>query len=163
MDKNNLSKILTAVSAVIGAVGVFFLIRIVMIGDEAFTTDVDVQNSVLEPYISFSLYLLYVSIAVTLFFSVWNLVKHPDQLKKTLISLAVLGVVLVACYAGAPDNVVLDITGQPLLKDANDQVITGEEAASISKWVSTGINYSMVLGVVGLGFFVWDFIKGLLK
>ena len=103
------------------------------------------------------------SIAVTLVFSVWNLVKHPDQLKKTLISLAVLGVVLVACYAGASDNVVLDITGQPLLKDGNDQVITGDEAASISKWVSTGINYSMVLGVVGLGFFVWDFIKGLLK
>ena len=164
MDNNKLSKILTAISAVIGLVGVYFLASIIAIGDDALTTDADAQGSVISPLISFSLFLLYATILITLVYSVWNLAKNPDQLKKALISLGALAVILVVVYVSAPDNIPLDVNNQPIaIESAGGKVLVGDAAVSASKWVSTGINYAGVLGVVGLVFFLIDFVKGLFK
>jgi len=164
MDNNKLSKILTAISAFIGLVGVYFLVQIVAVGDETLMIDADEQAAVISPFISFSTWVLYITILITVVASVYNLVKHPDQLKKALISLGVLGVILVVVYSMAPANIVLDVNGQPIpIEAANGTVLMGDAAISASKWVSTGINYAVVLGAVGLAFFLWDFIKGLLK
>ncbi|MDA8596448.1 MAG: hypothetical protein ACPGR7_03205 [Flavobacteriaceae bacterium] len=164
MNKNNLSKILTAVSAVIGLIGVYFLVRIISVGDETLEIDADAQASVIDPLISFSLFLLYATILITVVYSIWNLIKSPEQLKKSLISLGVLVVMLVVVYATAPDNTVLDVNNQVIpIEAADGSILTGDAAVSASKWVSTGINYAGVLGIVGLVFFMIDFIKGLFK
>ena len=91
---------------------------------------------------------------VAVAFSVINLVKQPQVLKRTLMGLGILAVFLVVSYAMASDAAVLDPFGK---------VLEDGEAGSISKWVSTGINFSFILGAIGIIFFVVDFAKGLIK
>ena len=149
-----LSKILTLVAGFIGLVAFYFFIRIVMIGDETIETDADVQASIVSPFITFAKIILIATTVIAVVFSIVNLVKHPQVLKRTLIGLGILGVFLVLSYVLASDAAVTDPFGR---------VLEDGEAGSVSKWVSTGINYSAILGVIGLGFFVVDFFKGLAK
>ena len=149
-----LSKILTIVAGVIGFVGFFFFIRIVMEGDDALETDLGLQNSIISPFVSFAKYLLILVTGIAVVFSVRNLFKEPEALKRTLLGVGVLAVILLGSYLFASDAEVTDTMGK-VLKDG--------EAGSISKWVSTLINYSFVLGTIGLLFFVVDFVKSLVK
>ena len=66
--------------------------------------------------------------------------------------MAALAVLLLIAYMMASDEATTNMSGN-IIKDG--------EAGSTSKWVSTGIWYSMILGAIGLGFFLWDFVKSL--
>ncbi len=148
------SKILTIITAIIGLIGVFFLIRIIMVGDEAVETSADVQSGIVDPFITFSYVLLIITTIITLLLSVVNLIKNPQALKKTLMSLAVLGVLLIISYFMASDAAVTDGVGK-VLKDG--------AAGATSKWVSALINFSAILGVIGLGAIGAGFVKSLVK
>ncbi len=148
------SKILTYVTGLIGLIGFYFFVRIVMEGDDPIIEDAGLQASILSPFISFSIFLLIATAVISVFFSLLNLTKHPDVLKRTLMGVAVMGVLLVVAYVFATDEAVTDAMGK-VLKDG--------EAGSVSKWVSTLINYSFMLGAIGLGFFLFDFVKSLVK
>lgn len=104
-------------------------------------------------YVTYALLLLIVAVALALIFSLLNLVKKPALLKKALLSLAVLGVVLAAAYFMADGDAVYDASGN---------IFAGSEG-SVSKWVGTFINYSMILIIVGAVLFVYDMIKNLIK
>ena len=147
-------KILTLVAGLIGIIAFYFFIRIVMIGDEIIETDADVQASIVDPFISFAKLILIATGVIAVVFSVVNLVKQPQVLKRTLLGLGVLAVFLVIAYVMASDAAVTDPFGK-ILEDG--------EAGSISKWVSTGINFSFILGAIGIVFFLVDFAKGLVK
>jgi len=149
---DKLSKVLSIVSGVIGVIAIYFLTRIIMEGDETVSNDLDVQNSIVSPFIQFAKFVLIITSILAIGFSLWNMVRQPAMLKKTLFSLGALGVVLVIAYVLASDAAVYDVSGN-VLKDG--------EQGSISKWVSTGIWYSIILGAIGLGFFLWDFVKSL--
>ena len=148
-----LSKILTLVAGLIGLIGFFFFVRILMEGDDAIKVDADLQNSILSPFISFSIFLLIVTAVIAVAFSAVNLVKHPTVLKRTLMGLGVMAVFLVIAYTLADDGAVMSLG--KVLKDG--------EAGSVSKWVSTGINFSAILGIIGFGAFFVDFVKSLVK
>jgi len=151
---NKLSKITTGIAAVIGLIGFFFFVRVLMEGDDAIENDMAVQASIVPPFIMFSLIVFFITIFVTIFFSVRSMVKNPENLKKTLYSLAILGAILLVSYMFASDAEVTDVFGNTL-KDG--------EAGATSKWVGTGIIYSLALGAVGLILFVSDLLKGLVK
>jgi len=151
---NKLSKIVTAVAAVIGVIGFFFFIRVLMAGDDAIENDAAVQASIVPPFITFSLAVFYLTIGVTIFFSLRGMVQNPENLKKTVLSLVMLGAVLAVSYMFASDAEVTDVFGKTL-KDG--------EAGATSKWVGTGIIYSLVLGTIGLVLFIVDLLKGLVK
>ena len=151
---NKLSKIATGFAAFIGLVGIFFFVRILMEGDDAIETSAELQASILGPSITFSLGVIYLTIAITVFFSILNMVKNPESLKKTLGSLLILGVLLAVSYMFASDAEVTDVYGSAL-EDG--------EAGATSKWVGTGIIYSLVLGGIGLSLFIFDLLKGLVK
>jgi glucan phosphoethanolaminetransferase (alkaline phosphatase superfamily) len=151
---DKISKILSIITGVIGLIAVYFLIRIIMAGDDVVKESVDLQSSLVSPYITFAVVVLIITAVLAVVFSLWNLVKHPKLLKKTLISLAALVVVLVFSYMIASDAEVTNVSGN---------VLEDGEKGSISKWVSTGIWYSLILGAVGLGFFIWDFVKSLVS
>jgi len=148
------SKILTLVAGLIGLIAFYFFIRIVMVGDDIIETDADVQASIVSPFINFAKFVLIATGVIAVVFSILNLVKHPQVLKRTLLGVAALVVILVIAYSVSSDAAVLDVSGR---------VLEDGEAGSISKWVSTGINFSAILGVIGLGFFVVDFIRSLAK
>jgi len=149
-----LSKILTLVAGLIGLIAFFFFIRIMIEGDDALKIDADLQSSILSPFISFSIFALIATSVIAVVFSMINLFKHPDVFKRTLLGVGVLAVLLVVAYSFASGDAVTDQMGK-ILEDG--------EAGSVSKWVSTLINYSFILGAVGLVFFIVDFVKGLVK
>ena len=151
---NKFSKILTLVAGLIGLIAFYFFIRIVMVGDDIIETDAEVQASIVSPFINFAKFVLIATALIAVVFSIVNLVKHPQVLKRTLIGVAALAGLLVAAYAVSSDAAVTDTVGR---------VLEDGEAGSVSKWVSTGINFSAILGVVGLAFFLFDFVKSLAK
>jgi hypothetical protein len=123
-----------------------------MEGDDAVKESLELQNSLVSPFVQFAKIILIITTIITLVFSLLNLIKHPKLLKKTLVSIGALLVLLIFAYAMASDAAVTNASGN-IIKDG--------EAGSTSKWVSTGIWYSMILGGIGLGFFLWDFVKSL--
>ena len=153
MNKN-LSRILTIITGVIGLLGFVFFIRVIMAGDDPIKEDAAIQASIVDPFVTFSKLLLIVTAVIAIVFSLVNLVKHPHVLKRSLVAVGILAVFLIIAYSISSDAAVLDPFGK-VLKDG--------EAGSVSKWVSTGINFSAILGVIGLGFFVVDFVRSLVK
>ncbi len=149
-----LSKILSIITGIISLVAIFFLVRIIMEGDDVVKESLEVQNSIVSPYITFAKVVLIITAVLAVGFSLLNLIKHPKALKKALISVGVLAVLLAIAYAMADDGATLSSSGN-VLKDG--------EAGSTSKWVSTGITYSLILGTVALIGVLWDFVKSLVS
>ena len=138
---SNISKILSLVSGLIGLIAIYFLVRIIMVGDDAVKESLEVQNSLVSPFVSFARIILIITAIIAVVFSLWNLVRQPKLLKKSLISLAGMAVLLIIAYGLASDAAVTNASGM---------VLKNGEAGSVSKWVSTGIIYSMILGGIGL-------------
>lgn len=151
---DKISKILSIVTGLIGLIGVYFLVRIIMEGDEVVKQNVEVQNSLVSPYITFAVWILAITAILAIVFSIWNLIKHPQLLKQTLISLVALGALLALSYALADDSAVTNVSGN-VLKDG--------EAGAVSKWVSTGIWYTIILGAIALLGILADFVKSLVS
>ncbi|MCD6543520.1 MAG: hypothetical protein J7K34_03335 [Flavobacteriaceae bacterium] len=151
---DKLSKILSVVTGLIGLVAVYFLVRIIMEGDEVVEQSVDLQNSLVSPYITFAKWVLIITALLAVVFSIWNLIKHPQMLKMTLISLVFLGVLLAIAYMLASDAAVTNVSGN-ILKDG--------EAGAVSKWVSTGIWYTMILGGIAILGILAGFVKSLVS
>ena len=155
MKDNKFSKIITYVVTLLALIGIILLVRVLMAGEEAVENDVDVANKVVSPLVYFSQYLLYFAIGITLVLSLGGLFKNPESLKKTLLGLAVLGLLFVGAYSLSDSNIVLD--------NADIVLTGGEEGSSTNRLVGTGIWFSVILGLLGLGFFVYDLVKGLIK
>ena len=149
--KNNLSKILNIFIAVIALIGAFLFIRIFITDG----SDVSALDGAVGNIVSCSTILLYFAVGATLILSFIALFRNPENLKKTLLGIALLGVVLVFAYFLADSEAVLDTA---------DKVLVGGEAGSTTnQWVGTGIWYSIALGLVASLFFVYDLLKGLVK
>jgi hypothetical protein len=155
MKNDKLSKILNIFIAFIAIIGTILFIRIFMEDAELIKTDPAIQQSIISPIIVFSTWLLYLAVGITIVLSLIGLFKNPESLKKTLFGLVALGVILVLAY----------FTGDSLaVTDPQGKVLPGGEAgSSINHWVSTGIWYSIFLGIVAGIFFVYDLVKGLIK
>ena len=154
MNLNKIAKILAVLIAVVGA---GLLMRIFIAGSENFENNAKLQASIIDPLITFSMVILGLVVLITLVLSVWALIKNPAALKKTLMGLAALGLILVVSHFILSDN-------SQNVVDAAGKVLEGGEAGSAtSKWVSTGIWYSIILGIAGGVLFVGDLLKGLIK
>ena len=125
-----------------------------MEGDDAVKESVDLQNSLVSPYISFAKIVLYITAILAVGFSILNLVKNPQLLKKSLVSLVALGILLALAYGMADDSETINAAGN---------VVKDGEAGAISKWVSTGIWYSVILGGVGILIIFGGFIKSVVS
>lgn len=144
------TKILNIGVAVVMLLGLFFWIRTGMNGDDL-KGNADLQASVLNPFSWLTFLLLIVSTGSAVIFSIINLVKHPTLLKRSLMGLAAMVIILLVAYFMSTGGAVHNLKGEELA------------SADVSKWVSTGIWYSLLLGGVGLLFFVYDFAKSFVK
>jgi hypothetical protein len=154
MSNDKLSRILTIVAAVIGLLGAFFLIRIMMAGSDEVQNSADLQNSIVSPFITFTQIVLFLTAAAAIIFSILNLLKHPKALKKTLMMIVGMAVILAIAYFTASDAAVTDITGN---------VIKNGEAGSTSKWVSALITFTGFLGLIGIGSIALGVVRGFIK
>jgi len=144
------AKILNILVAVVMILGLFLWVRTGMYGDEL-KGNADLQASVLNPFSYLTFLLLLLSAGSAIVFSIINLVKHPTLLKRSLMGLGAMAVILLIAYLMSTGGVVNNMKGEELA------------SASVSKWVSTGIWYSILLGGLGLFFFVVDFAKSFVK
>jgi len=144
------TKILNIVVGVIMLLGLIFWIRTGMNSDNL-EGNADLQASILNPFSYLTFALLIVAAGTAIIFSVINLVKNPAHFKRALIGLVFMAVILLIAYSISPDNIVTNLSGKELV------------TASVSKWVSTGIWYSIFLGAIGFLFFIFDFLKSLIK
>jgi len=149
------NKILSIIIAVVALVGAFLFIRIFMEDAEAIETDVDLQNKVISPIIYYSTFLLIATVVITVVLSLWSIIRNPENLKKTLMGLLALGVLLIVSYFLSDSEAVINAAGG--ISEG------GEAGSSINQWVGAGIWYSIILGVIASGFFVYDLAKGLIK
>ncbi|WOC40907.1 hypothetical protein [Polaribacter sp. HL-MS24] len=155
MKDNNLAKYLSIFVAVIAVIGAVLFIRVFMEDTTALENDPAVQQSVINPIVWFSAFLLYASVIIALVLSVWSMIKNPQNLKKMVLGVGLLAVVLIICYFMADSNAVLD---------TQNKVLEGGEAGTATnQWVGTGIWFSIALGLVASLFFVYDLVKGLIK
>ena len=149
------NKILNIIIAAIAIIGAILFIRIFMEDTEALKNDVSVQNSVISPLINFSTILLYAAVIIAVGLSLWTIIRNPENLKKMLMSLAILAVLLFIAYFLADSEVVYNAAGK---------ISPGGEAgSSTNQWVGTGIWYSVILGGFATIFFIVDLVKGLIK
>ncbi|WP_340075198.1 hypothetical protein [Leptobacterium sp. I13] len=98
-----------------------------------------------DPYsdlmINIAKYLVIITAAVVLLFTLKNLVSHPDKLKKALIAVVGFLIVVGIGYALA------------------DGEATDTTSASASKWVGTGLYTFYVLTFIAIGAMVVSGIK----
>lgn len=144
------SKILTILVAVIAVIGLGLFVGVSMAGE-----DPEPLDAAVGPLVAFSTYLLYAAVLVTVVLSLWNLVKNPENLKKSLLGLAALGVLLVISYILGDSDAVVNAQGAVLEG--------GEQGSAVNQWVGSLIWLSAILAVIGGIFFVYDLIKGLVK
>ncbi|PQJ21539.1 hypothetical protein [Tenacibaculum sp. SG-28] len=142
------NKILTLLVALISIIGIGMYINVSVIDEE----NVEAISNAVSPLVGYSLWLFIGVVAVAILASLWGLFKNPAALKKTLLGLLVLGVLFVVSYFASSDGQVMG---------ADNNVLA--EQGSVSKWVGTGITYSIILGAFASVFFVWDILKGIVK
>jgi uncharacterized membrane protein len=155
MKDNNLAKYLSIFVALIAAAGAVLFIRVFMADSDEILENPKVQESVISPLVSFSTILLIVTISIAVLLSIWSMIKNPQNLKKIGLGVVLLAVVLAISYNIADSDAVLDMQGA--------LIEGGEAGTTINQWVSTGIWFSMALGLVASLFFVYDLGKGLIK
>lgn len=137
----------------LGLIGVVLLVMVVSAG-EAIETDLDVQTSVVDPFVSFTFLMLGLTTVFAIGFSLWSLVQNGDALKKAIISLAVLGVLFVIAYSLADDAAVTN---------KFNMIIENGEKGSVSKNTGALITYTYFLGAIGLLCVVWGSVKSMLS
>ena len=133
-----LENIIKIVCAVLGLLGVIFLFRILATGDDDIKMAASMGDfSLISPLISLSMFILFITVAVTIIFSLINLASNPGKLKKSLIFIGFLIIVIGIAYASSAGV-------ETPMKDG--QVLS----ASGSKWVGTGIRVFYILASVAV-------------
>lgn len=150
---NKFNKIAKILAAVLGLVGVIMLARVLGYGDdEGLLNDLDAQSGLVDPFVSFTILMLYLTAGIAIVFSIWNLIKSPAALKKALIGLGALAVLYFIAYSQASDA---EVTG------AGGVAIKDGAAGFIPKTVGTLIIYTYILGVIGLLMVVWGSVRAM--
>jgi hypothetical protein len=139
-------------SGLLGVIGVILLVLVLLAGDEAVRTDLATQSRVVDPFITFTFVILGIALILTLGFTLLGLLKNPGALKKSLLTLAVLGVLFFIAYM---------LSNGDAVTDKFNQVIKDGEAGPVSRRVGTLINYTYILGVIGLVCVLWGSLKGM--
>ena len=147
----NLQTIVKIVSAVFGLLGVVFLFRIIGAGDEEIKMAASSGDfATVSPLVSLAIAILFITVFITLVFSILNLTSSSKKLKKALIFIGCFILVTIIAYA-ASDGV------ETPMKDG--EVLS----ASGSRWVGTGLRMFYILATLAILSMVLSGAKKILK
>ena len=138
-----LHKILKIVALILSIAGIVSLAMIVSNGDDA----VKATGEGLDGF----LYIAYITFAIVLLFVVVFVLKGlmAGDIKKTLVTVGAFLAVVILSFVMA-DGV------ETVMKDGDIL------SASGSKWISTGINAFVILGIIAIGSMVFSGLKKLI-
>ena len=143
--------IVKILSAVFGLLGVVFLFRIIGAGDEEIKMAATTGDfSTVSPLVSLSIAILFITISITLVFSILNLASSSKKLKKALIFIGCFLLVIAIAFA-ASDGV------ETPMKDG--EVLS----ASGSRWVGTGLRMFYILATLAILSMLLSGVKKILK
>ncbi|WP_040279297.1 hypothetical protein [Psychroserpens damuponensis] len=145
----NIQKIIKIVALVIGLIAVFFLVRIMMLGDEAIKADGDNQ-AVLSWFANLAYVVLAIAAFSAVVFSLVNLFSQPEKLKKALMSLGVFALVLIVAWF-ASSGVETELTDGEML------------SASGSQMIEAGIKAFYILILLAAGLMLFFGVKKMIK
>jgi len=135
----NIQTIVKIISAIFGLLGVVFLFRIIGVGDEEIKMAASMGDyGVVSPLVSVAIAILFVTVAVTVVFSLINLASSPQKLKKALLFIVCFIVVIGLAFA-------ISSGVETPLKDG--EILS----ASGSRWVEAGIRMFYILAVLAIG------------
>ncbi len=141
-----LSRILQIIALVIALIAIYFFVKVATAEEGS-----EKLASAVSGSIGFTKWLLIGVGLLVAAFMVLDVVKHPKNLKKTLIGLGIFLLLFLLAYMISDDGAV----------ETSNGVV--EAGSSLSKRVSTGINFSMILGAIAFFGFIFDSVKSLLK
>ncbi len=137
-----IQNIVKIVSAIIGVLGAFFLLRIVGAGDDEIKMAATMGDfGAVSPLVELAKIVLIITVSVTLLFTLRGLFSDFAKLKKAGIAIGLFLVVIVISYA-LSDGVETPLKDGEML------------SASGSKWVGTGIRMFYILSVIAIGMMV---------
>lgn len=143
-----LQNIVNIISALLGIVGVIFLLRIMGAGDEQIEIDATQGSySLVTPIIELARIVLILTISVTLIFSLRGLFSNKEKLKKASISIGFFLLIIFISYM-ASSGVETPMKDGKILSESG------------SRWVGTGILVFYVLFILAIGLM---FLSGLRK
>ena len=146
-----LQNIVNIVSALLGIIGVIFLLRIMGTGDEQIEIDASQGNySLVTPIIELARIVLFLTIFVTLIFSLRGLFSNKEKLKKASISIGFFLLIIFIAYMVS--------TGvETPMKDGK---ILSENG---SRWVGAGILVFYILFIIAIGLMFLSGLRKMLK
>ena len=146
-----IQNIIKLISAIIGVLAAFFLLRIISTGDDDIKMAATLGDfSAVSPLVELARIVLIITIAVTLIFTLLGLFSDPAKLKKAAISVGLFLVVIAISY-------VLSEGIETPLKDG--EVLS----ASGAKWVGTGIRTFYILSAVAISLMLFSGVSKILK
>lgn len=145
----NLQKIIKIAVLIIGVIALFFLIRIMMIGDEVIEADAS-QQGIVSSFITLAIITLAITTIITLLFSLKNLVSSPQKLKQSLIAVGLFAVVIIIAF---------------VMSSGTEQVLDGGDilTASESRWIETGIRTFYILVIAAAGAMMFSGVKKMMN
>tara|TARA_B100001063_G_scaffold247170_1_gene290782 strand:+ start:474 stop:923 length:450 start_codon:yes stop_codon:yes gene_type:complete len=146
-----IQNIIKIISAIIGVLAAFFLLRIIGTGDDDIKMAATMGDfSAVSPLVKLAQIVLVITISVTLIFTLLGLFSDPAKLKKAAISVGLFLVVIAISY-------VLSDGLETPLKDG--EVLS----ASSAKWVGTGIRTFYILSAVAISLMLFSGVSKILK
>ncbi len=134
-----IQNIIKIISAVIGVLAAFFLLRIIGTGDDDIKMAATMGDfGAVSPLVELARIVLVLTVAITLIFTLRGLFSDLAKLKKAAIAIGLFLAVVFLSYA-LSDGVETPLKDGEML------------SASGSKWVGTGIRTFYILAVLAIG------------
>jgi len=146
----NFQNIIKIISAVLGVLGVIFLLRIMGTGDDQIKMDASMGDfSLVTPLIMLAIFTLLIAVLVTITFSMRGLASDVNKVKKSALISGILIIVIAISY-GISDGIETPLKDGEML------------SASGSRWVGTGIRVFYILTVVAFVSMIFSSVKKLI-
>ena len=146
-----IQNIIKIVSATIGVLAAFFLLRIIGTGDDDIKMAASMGDfGAVSPLVELARIVLLITISVTLIFTLLGLFSDPAKLKKAAISVGLFSVIIVISY---------------LISDGIETPLKDGEvlSASAARWVGAGIRTFYILAALAIGLMLFSGVTRIIK
>ena len=146
-----LQTIVKIISALLGVLGGIFLLRILGAGDDDIKLAASIGDyGVVSPLVELAKVILYLTIGITMIFTIKGLFSDKQKLKKAALSIGFFALVLLISYAFSEGV-------ETPMKDGEFL------SANASKWVGTGIRMFYLLAIIAISLMLASGLKRIIK
>ena len=128
-----ISLIVTGVVAVLCAIGIYFVLQAMQTEVDPDTSQAIGDTAAVNTSVSFSLFLIYGSIALIALFTVWAIITNPKRFIPVFISLVIFSIVILIGYLIASGEVTGQLVKMP------------EATEGTVKWTDVGLKVTFIL------------------